>query len=118
MRDSHNDPLAVPRFVVLFELTCAATLGSLYRYLDVLRTVRERPLVLIIRFRQIRQITARDAYILKYVISMVSAMKITLLFSDVDAVLGSQLNSFRLAQKLGNGKVFSTLRDALEALKR
>ncbi len=86
----------------------------LYKYISALRTLEIRPKILIIRFKRIPQIHPADVHVLEKVIRVLSERKIILFISDVDENIKNQFNFYNLNEKIGNGKIFYKIDDALK----
>lgn len=113
-----GNELAIPKRVEMFELSNSAPMEVLYKYIEVLRAMAIHPSVMIIRFKQIRQINPVEADVLDKVILRLSKHEIKILFSDVDANLKNQLNKYTLVQKVGGNNIFYKVEDALNHAKK
>jgi len=108
-----GNEISVPQRVEVFELSNSATMGILYKYVEVLRMMTVHPRILIIRFKRILRISPDEAHILGEVIICLSVEKIKIFFSDVDMNLEKQLKKYDLVQKVGEDNIFYTIDDAL-----
>ena len=111
----HDDKeFHVPKGVEIFELNNSETIGTVYKYIGVLRSMGLKPRILIIRFNRISQINSFDIFLLDEVINRLSERGITIYLSDVNLNIRNLLNKYNLFHKIGKNEMFYKIENALQ----
>jgi MFS superfamily sulfate permease-like transporter len=115
---NHGIPFAgeewpVPKGVEILELSNSATLGIIYTYVEVLRSMDISMRILIIRFKQIHEMNPFDLCLLDEVISRLTERGIIIYLSEVDGKVRELFNKYNLMQKVGRNEIFYKMEEAL-----
>jgi SulP family sulfate permease len=107
----------VPKGVEILELSNSATLGIVYKYVEVLRSMGISVRILIIRFKQIHEINPFDICLLDEVIKRLSEKGIIIYLSEMDVKIRSLFKKYNVIQNVGRNEIFDKIEDALQCAK-
>jgi SulP family sulfate permease len=107
----------IQKYLDVFELNGPSSLKSLHKYVAVLGGVISPPKILIIRLSEMFPIQPFELYILSDVVNELIKNEITIIFSDVNAVMLHQLELYGIDQKIGEENIFYYLSDGLKRAK-
>lgn len=112
--------LTVPKGVEVFEIYGSLFFGAIERFKDAMRSVKERPRVLILRMRHVQTIDASGLHSLKELLEATRRGSIVLIISAVRADVRQLMERDGFAQSLGDENfcedIFGALNRAKEIL--
>jgi SulP family sulfate permease len=112
--------LTVPKGVEVFEIYGSLFFGAIERFKDAMRSVKERPRVLILRMRHVQTIDASGLHSLKELLEATRRGSIVLIISAVRADVRQLMEQDGFAESLGienfSEDIFTALNRASEIL--
>lgn len=105
--------LVVPKGVDVFTIDDAHSIQALDKYAEIIQGIAAPPGVIIVRFSKIKRLTQLEANILLEFMDQASAYKMTIIFSDVGAILHYKFRKSKIELKIGEDHIFCYISDAL-----
>jgi SulP family sulfate permease len=117
--DGTTDPNAteqydIPASVDVFEITGPMFFGAAYKFKDSMRFIEKKPLVLILRMRQVPVIDATGLHTIKDVLKMCEKDGTQLIISGIQPKVLVELQKARLLFRIGKRFVQPSFREALQ----
>ncbi|HEV8429882.1 MAG TPA: sulfate permease [Pyrinomonadaceae bacterium] len=109
--------LTVPKGVEVFEIYGSLFFGAIERFKDAMRSVKERPRVLILRMRHVQTIDASGLHSLKELLEATRRGSIVLIISAVRADVRQLMERDGFAQSLGDENFCEDIFGALDRSK-
>ena len=108
---------SVPEGVEILELSNSATLGIIFKYMELLKSLGINTRILIIRFRHIPEMNPFDICLLDEVINQLSARGTAIYLAEVDVKVRNLFKKYHLMQKVGMNEIFYKIEDAVQCAK-
>ncbi len=120
--DGAPDPNATEQFEIppavdVFEISGPLFFGAAYKFKDSMRFVEEKPLVLILRMRNVPVIDATGLHTIKDVLKMCENDKTRMILSGVQPNVLQELQKSRLLFRIGKRFILPNFQSALEVAK-
>jgi MFS superfamily sulfate permease-like transporter len=108
---------SVPKGVEILVLSNSATLGIIFKYMELLKSMGINTRILIISFRDIPEMNPFDICLLDEVINQLSARGTTIYLAEVDVKDRTLFKKYNLMQKVGRNEIFYKIEDAVQCAK-
>lgn len=103
--------------VEILELSNSATLGVIFKYMELLKSMGINSRILIISFRHIPEMNPFDICLLDEVINQLSARGTTIYLAEVDVKVRNLFKKYHLMQKVRMNEIFYKIEDAVQCAK-
>ena len=104
----------LPKRVEVFELSGPLFFGAAYKFKDAMKEIQMKPLVLIVRMRNVPAIDATGVHTIKDVLNMCHHDKIQLIISGIQPAVLQEFKKSRLLFKIGKRYVVEDFDVALQ----